>query len=54
MPTFRLIDLVRDRELLDVAGAEAKRSFETTAPPPQALDRMLQAWADRFRLMEIG
>ena len=54
MPTFRLIDLVRDRELLDVAGREAARWFQSAAPPPRTLDRMLQAWADRFRLMEIG
>ena len=50
MPTFRLIDLVRDRELLEVAGREAARWFESAAPPPQDLDRLLQAWADRFKL----
>ena len=54
MPTFRLIDLVRDRELLDVAGREAARWFESARPAPQAIDRMLQTWADRFRLIEIG
>ena len=54
MPTFRLIDLVRDRELLEVAGREAARWFESATPAPQALDRMLQTWADRFRLIEIG
>ena len=54
MPTFRLIDLVRDRELLDAAGREAARWFESAAPPPHAVDRLLQSWADRFRLMEIG
>jgi ATP-dependent DNA helicase RecG len=54
MPTFRLIDLVRDRDLLDVAGREAARWFAAAAPAPQALDRLLHTWADRFRLMEIG
>ncbi len=54
MPTFRLIDLVRDRELLDAAGREAARWFESAAPPPHAVDRLLQSWADRFRLMDIG
>jgi ATP-dependent DNA helicase RecG len=54
MPTFRLIDLVRDRELLDAAGREAARWFASAAPAPQALDRMLQTWADRFKLIEVG
>jgi ATP-dependent DNA helicase RecG len=54
MPTFRLIDLVRDRELLEMAAREAARWFETAPPEPQALDRMLQTWADRFRLIEVG
>ena len=54
MPTFRLIDLVRDRDLLDVAAREAARWFESAAPAPQALDRLLHTWADRFRLIEIG
>jgi len=52
MPTFRLIDLVRDRELLEAAGREAAGWFESGAPPD--LDQILQTWADRFRLMEIG
>jgi ATP-dependent DNA helicase RecG len=54
MPTFRLIDLVRDRELLEVAAREAARWFEAAAPAPQALDRMLETWADRFKLIEVG
>jgi ATP-dependent DNA helicase RecG len=54
MPTFRLVDLIRDRELLDTAGQEAARWFASAAPAPQALDRMLQTWADRFKLIEVG
>ena len=54
MPTFHLIDLVRDRELLEAAGREAARWFEASTPAPQALDRMLQTWADRFKLIEVG
>src|SRR5947208_1455795 len=54
MPTFRLIDLVRDRELLETAAHEARGWFESAAPAPQALDRILHTWADRFGLMEIG
>jgi ATP-dependent DNA helicase RecG len=54
MPTFRLIDLVRDRDLLDTAAREAARAFASSAPTPEALDRLLHAWAQRFKLMEIG
>jgi ATP-dependent DNA helicase RecG len=54
MPTFRLIDLVRDRELLETAGREAARWFEAVSPPAESIERMLQTWADRFRLIEIG
>jgi ATP-dependent DNA helicase RecG len=54
MPTFRLLDLVRDRDLLEEAGREAARWFDQASPPPQALDRMLQTWADRFKLIEVG
>jgi ATP-dependent DNA helicase RecG len=53
MPTFRLVDLIRDRELLNEAEREAARWFDT-APAPEALERMLQAWADRFKLIEVG
>ena len=54
MPTFRLIDLVRDRELLEEAAREAARWFDGAPPAPQALDRILQTWADRFKLIEVG
>ena len=54
MPTFRLIDLVRDRELLDTAQREAARWFEFAAPTPEALGPLLRTWADRFRLIDIG
>jgi ATP-dependent DNA helicase RecG len=54
MPTFRLIDLVRDRPLLDVAQREAADWFESTAPPPDEIARMLQNWEARFKLIEVG
>ena len=34
VPTFRMIDLVRDRDLLDVAQREAARWFERQRQPP--------------------
>jgi ATP-dependent DNA helicase RecG len=54
MPTFRLIDLVRDRGVLEEAAQEAARWFTAAPPPSDALDRILRAWADRFRLVDVG
>jgi ATP-dependent DNA helicase RecG len=54
VPTFRLVDLMRDRELLDLAQREADRWFAATAPTPQAVAELLQSWSTRFRLMEVG
>jgi ATP-dependent DNA helicase RecG len=54
MPTFRLIDLVRDRPLLDRAQQDAARWFASTAPPPEEVARMLQNWEARFKLIEVG
>jgi len=54
MPTFRLIDLVRDRELLAIAQQEAATWFDTAAPSPTAVEALVKNWESRFRLMEIG
>jgi ATP-dependent DNA helicase RecG len=54
MPTFRLIDLVRDRELLDLAQREADRWFTSEAPTPTALAELLRSWSSRFKLIEVG
>jgi ATP-dependent DNA helicase RecG len=54
MPTFRLIDLVRDRPLLDLAQQEAARWFAATAPPAEEVARLVQNWESRFKLIEVG
>ena len=54
MPTFRLIDLVRDRPLLDAAQQEAARWLEDAAPPADEIARLLQNWETRFKLIEVG
>ena len=54
LPTFRLVDLVRDRELLDVAYREAERHIDTAAPNPIARDQLMTSWQARFRLIEVG
>ena len=54
VPTFRMIDLVRDRELLDQAQEEAARWFARSTPSGDGLDRLLASWEQRFRLIEVG
>jgi ATP-dependent DNA helicase RecG len=54
IPTFRMIDLVRDRELLDEAHREAARWFDASRPNAAGVDRLLHAWQERFRLIEVG
>ena len=54
MPTFRMVDLVRDREILDLAQREAIRWFDKTTPVPQAVEKLLENWEQRFKLIEIG
>jgi ATP-dependent DNA helicase RecG len=54
VPTFRLIDLVRDRELLDLAQREADAWFESAAPTPAAVAELLRSWSSRFKLIEVG
>jgi len=54
LPTFRMIDLVRDHELLDLAQREAIRWFGTSAPAPNAIEKLLSSWEQRFKLIEVG
>ncbi len=54
VPTFRLIDLVRDRDLLDLAQQEADRWFAAAMPTPAAVAELLRSWSTRFKLMEVG
>src|SRR5256885_4455392 len=51
IPTFRLVDLVRDRELLDVAQREAAAWLDAAAPAPAAMGRPLQAGGGRVPLI---
>jgi ATP-dependent DNA helicase RecG len=54
VPTFRMIDLVRDRDELDLAQREASRWFEATSPTRDAIDRLVLNWEQRFKLIEVG
>src|SRR2546430_7002084 len=53
VPTFRMIDLIRDREMLDVPHREAPRYFAGAAPEAATLGRLLLAWQERFRMIAI-
>jgi ATP-dependent DNA helicase RecG len=54
MPTFRLIDLIRDHELLEIAEREVARWFETTAPTVEEVAHLRHAWGERFKLIDVG
>jgi ATP-dependent DNA helicase RecG len=54
LPTFRLIDLVRDRDLLDLAQREAAKWLESAKPKPGDVAKLVESWESRFKLMEIG
>jgi ATP-dependent DNA helicase RecG len=53
-PTFRVIDLVRDRELLETARREAAEWLASSAPTRDAMSKILDGWHKRFQLIEIG
>jgi ATP-dependent DNA helicase RecG len=54
VPTFRTIDLLRDRELLDEAHREASQWMDAAQPKPQAIARLLETWQARFKLIDVG
>jgi ATP-dependent DNA helicase RecG len=54
VPTFRMIDLVRDRDVLDLAQREAAGWFEASRPTPAAIGQLLESWEQRFKLIAVG
>ncbi len=54
VPTFRTIDLLRDRALLDEAHQEAGEWMDQAAPAPADVAKLLQAWQSRFKLIDVG
>jgi ATP-dependent DNA helicase RecG len=54
VPTFRTIDLLRDREPLDEAHREASQWMDAAQPKPQAIARLLETWQARFKLIDVG
>jgi ATP-dependent DNA helicase RecG len=54
VPTFRMIDLSRDREVLELAQREASRWMDEARPASAVVEQMLESWEMRFKLMEVG
>ncbi|HKB12767.1 MAG TPA: ATP-dependent DNA helicase RecG [Vicinamibacterales bacterium] len=54
VPTFRMVDLVRDRELLDLAHREASQWFGRSAAADGGIEKLLANWEQRFKLIEVG
>jgi ATP-dependent DNA helicase RecG len=54
VPTFRLVDLVRDRVLLEEAQREAAQWLDDSRPAPSTLSSLLAQWDARFQLIEVG
>ncbi len=54
VPTFRTIDLVRDRDVLDRAKAEADAWIDSAAPTPAVLAQILESWGQRFKLIDVA
>jgi ATP-dependent DNA helicase RecG len=54
LPAFRVADLMRDRELLETARAEAFRFLEEAGPAEAQRLLASGAWARRFALSAIG
>jgi ATP-dependent DNA helicase RecG len=54
VPTFRLVHLMRDRRVLELAQREADEWLASAAPTPVALARLMETWSARFRLIEVG
>jgi ATP-dependent DNA helicase RecG len=54
VPTFRLIDLRRDVEVLELARREAVGWFASSGATPDGVARLLNEWSSRFKLFEVG
>ncbi|HWW82375.1 MAG TPA: ATP-dependent DNA helicase RecG, partial [Vicinamibacterales bacterium] len=54
VPTFRLVDLMRDRELLETAKREAAQWLKSSTPQGREIDKLVKDWEQRFKLIEIG
>jgi ATP-dependent DNA helicase RecG len=54
LPTLRTGDLVRDRDIMEVAHREARALVESGALTPELSAFVARQWQDQFGLIEIG
>src|SRR5262245_37290237 len=54
MPTFRMVDLVRDKDTLELAQREAIAWFDKATPAPEVVEKLLHGRESRFKLIEVG
>jgi ATP-dependent DNA helicase RecG len=54
VPTFRLINLARDHELLEVAKAEVEAWFRAAPPTLALVSQLVHTWESRFKLVDVG
>ncbi|MDR1989739.1 MAG: ATP-dependent DNA helicase RecG [Acidobacteriaceae bacterium] len=54
MPTFRVIDLVRDRAVLELAQREANAWLDRACPSAAELATLLEGWSARFKLIAVA
>jgi ATP-dependent DNA helicase RecG len=54
VPTFRLIDLIRDRDIMEMAQREAAQWFDAEKPTAAIISSLLESWESRFKLIEVG
>jgi ATP-dependent DNA helicase RecG len=54
VPTFRLINLARDQEPLELAKAEVEAWFRSALPTPAVVSQLVRTWESRFKLVDVG
>ena len=54
LPRFRVIDLLRDRGVMETAHHEASAWLDEAAPPAAHLGQLLAGWDVRFKLVTVG
>jgi ATP-dependent DNA helicase RecG len=54
VPTFRLVDPVRDRALMELAQRDAAEWLDRERPPRDAIAALVERWEARFKLIDVG
>jgi ATP-dependent DNA helicase RecG len=54
LPKLRTGDLVRDRDIMELAHAEARRLVQDGALTPELIAFVQQQWQEQFGLIEVG